>query len=257
MTWPTSQPSQPTLSFSRHPGQVDSQLRHTGAVPTAPARVLIVEDEPAIREATRVALQAEGYVVAAAGDGRDYQAQLDGFRPDVVLLDWMLPGGASGVDLARLTRRHGDAGIIMVTARDEVPDRLRGFEAGADDYVVKPFAMAELAARVKAVLRRRGRVPAAIEVGDLLIDEEAGTASRAGMPLELTATEFRLLAYLAAHRGRTLSKTQILTQVWGYEDYDPNLVEVYVSALRRKTEAYGPRLLHTVRGLGYTLRSPA
>lgn len=222
----------------------------------APARVLVVEDEPAIREATRVALQSEGYVVAADADGHDYRARLEAFRPDVVLLDWMLPG-ASGIELARLTRRSGDAAIIVVTARDEVPDRLRGFEAGADDYVVKPFAMAELLARVKAVLRRRGRVPAVIEVGDLLVDEEAGAATRAGVPLDLTATEFRLLAYLANHRGRTLSKTQILTQVWGYDDYDPNLVEVYVSALRRKTEAHGPRLLHTVRGLGYTLRTSA
>jgi DNA-binding response OmpR family regulator len=216
--------------------------------------VLVVEDEEAIRDAVATGLRSEGYTVDAVPDGRDLSERLRVFRPDLVLLDWMLPG-TPGVELARVVRRHGDVAVVMLTARDEVADRVRGFDAGADDYVVKPFAMAELLARIKAVLRRLGRVPATIEVGDLLVDEDAATATRAGRPLELTATEFRLLAYLAAHRGRTLSKTQILTQVWGYEDYDPNLVEVYVSGLRRKTEALGPRLLHTVRGLGYTLRA--
>jgi two-component system OmpR family response regulator len=136
-----------------------------------------------------------------------------------------------------------------------VPDRLAGFAAGADDYLVKPFAMAELVARVRAVLNRRGRWPGAVEVGDLLVDEPAGTATRAGARLDLTATELRLLGYLVGNRGRTVSKTQILTQVWGYGDYDPNLVEVHVSALRRKLEAHGDRLVHTVRGLGYTVRA--
>ncbi len=217
------------------------------------ARVLVVEDDETIREAVAAALRSDGYTVDAAADGHGFAERLSAFRPDLVVLDWMLPG-ASGVDLARQARRLATAGVVLVTARDEVADRVRGFEAGADDYVVKPFAMVELLARVKAVLRRMGRVPSTIEVGDLLVDEESGTASRGGHELDLTATEFRLLAYLAANRGRTLSKTQILTQVWGYEDYDPNLVEVYVSALRRKTEAHGPRLLHTVRGMGYALR---
>ena len=119
--------------------------------------------------------------------------------------------------------------------------------------MVKPFAMAELIARVTAVLRRRGRIPSVIEVGDLVLDPEAAVARRAGVTLDLTATEFRLLGFLAESRGRTVSKGQILTQVWGYDDYDPNLVEVHLSALRRKMEAHGPRLIHTVRGLGYRL----
>ena len=143
------------------------------------------------------------------------------------------------------------AGEVAVLSADEVDDRLRGFSEGIDDYLVKPFSMAELVARVTAVLRRRGRVPSVIEVGDLLVDQEAASARRGDTVLDLTATEFRLLEFLAVSRGRTLSKGQILTQVWGYDDYDPNLVEVHLSSLRRKMELHGPRLIHTVRGMGY------
>ena len=141
-----------------------------------------------------------------------------------------------------------------MTARDGLDDRLGGFAVGADDYLIKPYMTAELVARVGAVLRRLGRIPSTVQVDDLVLDEAAGVAARAGQQLDLTGTEFRLLAYLVGNRGRTMSKTQILTQVWGYDSYDPNLVEVYVSALRRKVEAHGDRLIHTVRGLGYTLR---
>lgn len=218
---------------------------------------MVVEDEDVIRQGVVTALAGAGYAVRALADGAEFTAALAAFRPDVLVLvlvlDWMLPG-RDGLALAREARRTCDAGIIVLTARDAVGDRLRGFETGADDYLVKPFVMAELLARVRALARRLGREPTAIEVGDLLIDADAGLATRAGRDLELTATELRLLSYLADNRGRALSKTQILTQVWGYEDYDPNLVEVHVSALRRKSEAHGPRLLHTVRGIGYTLR---
>ncbi|MEI4271427.1 response regulator transcription factor [Klenkia sp. LSe6-5] len=217
-------------------------------------RVLVVEDEAAIRDGVVTALADEGCLVEGRADGSGLAADLEGFRPDLVVLDVMLPG-RDGLDLAGDVRRAGDAGIVVLTARDAVPDRLAGFAAGADDYLVKPFAMAELVARVRAVLNRRGRWPAAVEVGDLVVDEPAGTATRAGARLDLTATELRLLAYLVGNRGRTVSKTQILTQVWGYGDYDPNLVEVHVSALRRKLEAHGDRLVHTVRGLGYTVRA--
>ncbi|KQS63595.1 response regulator transcription factor [Modestobacter sp. Leaf380] len=217
-------------------------------------RVLVVEDESAIRDGVVTALSDEGCVVEGRADGSTLGADLTGFRPDLVVLDVMLPG-RDGLALAGDVRRAGDAGIVVLTARDAVPDRLAGFGAGADDYLVKPFAMAELVARVRAVLNRRGRWPGAVEVGDLVVDEPAGSATRAGAALELTATELRLLGYLVGNRGRTVSKTQILTQVWGYEDYDPNLVEVHVSALRRKLEVHGPRLVHTVRGLGYTVRA--
>ncbi len=218
----------------------------------APARILLVEDDDALRTAVAATLRAEGWLVTEAPDGRSIAADLDRAAPDIVLLDWMLPG-PSGILLAARIRARSDAAVVMTTARDELDDRLRGFAEGADDYVVKPFAMAELVARVTAVLRRRGRVPSVIEVGDLVLDPEAATVRRAGTPLDLTATEFRLLRFLAESRGRTVSKGQITTQVWGYDEVAANLVEVHLSALRRKMEAHGPRLVHTVRGLGYRL----
>jgi DNA-binding response OmpR family regulator len=143
---------------------------------------------------------------------------------------------------------------VLLTARDGLTDRVRGLDGGADDYVVKPFELAELVSRVGAVLRRRGRLASAVQLGDLVLDAHAGTAARAGHVLDLTATELRLLLYLAEHRARILSNEQILAAVWGYDAYDPNLVQVYISALRRKLEAHGPRIVHTVRGIGYQLR---
>lgn len=223
---------------------------------SAPARVLVLDDDETIRVSVQTALRAEGFVTEAAPDGSDLPARLERFRPDLVILDWMMPG-PSGIRLLPLVRATGDIPVIMLTARDEVDDRLRGFAEGADDYVVKPFTMAELVARAGVVLRRRGRLPQTIAIGDLLVDPDAATAHRAGASLELTATEFRLLQLFAESRGRTPSKAQILTQVWGYDDYDPNLVEVHLSALRRKMEQHGPRLIHTVRGLGYRLSAAA
>jgi two-component system, OmpR family, response regulator len=216
------------------------------------ARVLVVEDAEAIRTAVLAGLGAAGLAATGRADGRELEQDLAIVRPDLVVLDVMLPG-RDGFALLEIVRRHCDAGVVMLTARDAVDDRLRGLHGGADDYVVKPFALAELVARVTAVLRRLGRTPSAVEVGDLVVDAEAGSVARAGVPIELTATELRLLDYLAAQRGRVVSKGQILSRVWGYTDYDPNLVEVHVSALRRKLGE--PRLLHTVRGLGYVLRA--
>lgn len=219
---------------------------------SAPARVLVLDDDETIRLAVVLALRADGFVAEGAPDGTDLTERLDRFRPDLVVLDWMMPG-PSGIRLLPVVRGASDTAVIMLTARDDVEDRLRGFAEGADDYVVKPFTMAELVARTGAVLRRRGRLPQTVSVGDLVVDADAATAHRAGSLLDLTATEFRLLRLLVESRGRTLSKAQILTQVWGYGDYDVNLVEVHVSALRRKMETHGPRLVHTVRGLGYRL----
>lgn len=185
-------------------------------------------------------------------DGAGLEDVLVGFRPDLMVLDVMMPG-RDGFALLDVVREYGDAGIVLLTARDQLTDRLRGLDGGADDYVVKPFQLAELVSRVGAVLRRRGRLPSALQLGDLVLDVGAGTATRAGHRLELTATELRLLAYLAQQRGRVVSTEQILTAVWGYDAYDPNLVQVYISALRRKLEAHGPRVLHTARGIGYQL----
>ena len=218
-----------------------------------PPRVLVVEDYGAIREMVVEALADAGYVSDGRVDGQGLEDALAAFRPDLVVLDVMLPG-RDGFALIDVVRGYGDAGIVLLTAKDALPDRLRGLDAGADDYVVKPFDVAELVSRVGAVLRRRGRVPSAMQVGDLVLDVEAGVVSRAGAVLDLTATEFKLLSYLVEQRGRTVSKDQILTAVWGYDAYDANLVEVYISALRRKLEAqYGSRMLHTVRGIGYQL----
>jgi DNA-binding response OmpR family regulator len=191
--------------------------------------------------------------VTSNPDGAEFAAQVAAFRPDVAVLDVMLPT-TSGLALAGHLRRHTQAGIVFVTARDGVADRLSGFEVGADDYVVKPFVAAELVARVRAVLRRTGRLRSStVEVADVVIDEDAGEVLRGGCRIAVTATELRLLGYLARQRGRVVSKTQILTQVWGYEAYDPNLVEAYVSTLRRKLEQHGPRVIHTVRGVGYRI----
>jgi len=215
-----------------------------------------VEDADAIRAAVESALGDAGFRVLGRPDGEDLERELSRFRPDLVILDLMLPG-RDGFALLDVVRKLSTAGVIILTARDGVDDRLRGLGQGADDYLVKPFVLAELVARVTAVLRRTGRTRPAIEIGELVLDTESGLALHGGVRVELTATEWKLLNYLAAHRDRVVSKTQILTAVWGYEDYAENLVEVHVSVLRKKLEAHGPRLLHTVRGRGYVLRGGA
>jgi two-component system OmpR family response regulator len=222
----------------------------------AGARILFVEDEPAIRDAVTDALSHEGFRVRAVADGRGVEEIAARFLPDLAILDVMLPGGRDGFALARELRSASDLPILFLTARDAPPARLRGFHVGGDDYVIKPVFIEELLARVRALLRRAGRLrTSVIELGDLLIDQERAVVTRAGEPISLTATELRLLSYLARNRGRVLSKLAILTQVWGYEDYDPNLVEVNVSAVRRKLEEQGPRVIHTVRGHGYVVRA--
>jgi len=215
-------------------------------------RVVVIEDEQPVRDAVLAALRAERFTATGFEDlprPRDVLA----VAPDLAILDVLLPSG-NGFELARLLRQQHELSIIFLTARDAVADRVAGLELGADDYLVKPFALEELMARVRAVLRRRGAIPQVLEVGRLLVDEEHGFATQGGRDLALTSTELRLLAFLMRHRGQALSKDQLLTQVWGYDAYDRNLVEVHVSALRRKLEANevgGGRLIHTVRGIGY------
>ena len=212
-------------------------------------RVVVVEDERPVRDAVLGALRAEQFAATAFAD---YPPPGDvlALAPDLAILDVLLPSG-DGFTLAASLRRERDLAIIFLTARDAVADRVAGLELGADDYLVKPFALEELMARVRAVLRRRGAIAQVLEAERVLVDEEHGLATRGGRELALTATELRLLAFLMRHRGRVLSKDQLLTQVWGYDAYDRNLVEVHVSALRRKLETCGPRLIHTVRGIGY------
>ena len=212
-------------------------------------RVVVIEDEQPIRDAVLAALRTERFTATWFADVPGPGEVLAG-APDLAILDVLLPSG-DGFALARRLRQERDLPIIFLTARDAVADRVAGLELGADDYLVKPFALEELMARVRSVLRRRGAIAQVLEVERVLVDEEHGLAVRAGRELALTSTELRLLAFLMRHRGQALSKDQLLTQVWGYDAYDPNLVEVHVSALRRKLEAHGPRLIHTVRGIGY------
>ena len=217
----------------------------------SPIRVVLVEDEDAVRDGVERALRTEGLAVSSFADCVEVDAILES-APELVVLDVMLPHG-DGFELARRIRARRDLPVIFLTARDGVEDRLAGFELGADDYLVKPFALEELLARVRAVLRRSGRLVAPLKAGGVLVDEGAGLATRDGQALALTPTELRLLAFFVRHRGMVLSKHQLLTQVWGYDAFDPNVVEVHVSALRRKLELHGPRILLTIRGLGYRL----
>jgi DNA-binding response OmpR family regulator len=216
--------------------------------------VVVVEDEGLVSDAIAAALRAEGLSPVVFDDhvGAD---RVLAEAPDLLVVDVILPHG-DGFDLARNVLARRDVPVIFVTARDDVRDRLEGFSVGADDYLPKPFALEELLARVRVVLRRRGRLEGALRVGDLVVDEASGDARRGGAELGLTRTELRLLAFFVRHRGLVLSKPQLLTQVWGYDAYDPNVVEVHVSALRRKLEQAGPRVIHTVHGLGYRLSVP-
>jgi DNA-binding response OmpR family regulator len=221
------------------------------------SRVLVVEDSDAVRLSVGAVLRSQGYLVTECTDGSDLESVLGQHTPDVVVLDVMLPG-RDGFELLDVVRRSGDAAVIMLTARDTTADRVRGLGAGADDYLVKPFAMAELVARVRAVLRRSRPDGGTTEIGELELDEDLVRVSSAGRPVQLTETERRVLAYLVGHREQVVSKTQILTAVWGYDGFADNLVEVNVSTLRRKLEAGGQaRVVHTIRGRGYRLSATA
>jgi DNA-binding response OmpR family regulator len=219
-------------------------------------RVLVVEDEVAIRTMLEVALRGEGYEVRTEADGRTLEEVFDAFRPDLAVLDVRLPVGPDGYGMARTLRQSSNLPLLFLTAADAVEDRLAGFDAGADDYLIKPFSMAEFLARAQALLRRAGRLSSSSwQIGGLVVDDGARAVCRSGVRLELTRTEYDLLSMLARHVGKVLSKTQLLTSVWGFDAYDANLVEVHMSALRRKLEAQGPRVIHTVRGAGYVLRT--
>jgi two-component system, OmpR family, response regulator MprA len=222
-------------------------------------RVLVVDDEPAVREALERALRLAGYEVELAADGEEALVRL-GLHPgatDLVVLDLLMPR-LDGLEVCRRLRRLGNGvPVLMLTARDEVDDRVAGLDAGADDYVVKPFALEELFARVRALLRRTGNgTEEILRFADLELDPRRYEVSRGGEPIHLTRTEFSLLELLLRNPRQVLTRSLIFDRVWGY-DFGPssNSLEVYVGYLRRKTEAGGrSRLIHTVRGVGYALR---
>jgi two-component system OmpR family response regulator len=216
-------------------------------------RILLVEDDASLRSAVSSSLASEGYAVEALPDGSDLDGRIAAFRPDLAILDVRLPVGPDGFALARRLRQDSEAvPILFLSAATTEDHRLAGFDAGGDDYVVKPFSMAELLARVHALLRRSGRLDSAvIEIGELIVDPGARRVAHGEEELELTPTEYELLVALVTNRGTAVSKERLLALVWGFDDYDSNLVEVHVSALRRKLERHGDRLIHTVRGYGY------
>jgi two-component system, OmpR family, response regulator len=229
-------------------------------------QVLVVDDEPNIRELVQVALKFHGCSVTTAGTGKDALRQAETGRPDLIVLDVMLPD-MDGFEVCRRLRAAGnEVPVIFLTARDTSSDTVTGLALGGDDYVTKPFSVESLVARVRAVLRRASRTARAdqregdseiLRAGDVELDEGRWTVHRAGIPVELSPTEFRLLAYLMRHQGRVLTRAQLLENVWGW-DYagESQIVETYVSYLRRKLDPLGPPMIHTQRGVGYSLRPP-
>jgi two-component system response regulator MprA len=219
-------------------------------------RVLVVDDDPKITQLLRRALSLEGYAVQTAGSGVVGLEEARSHEPDLVILDVLMPG-MDGLEVCRRLRAEADVPILLLTAKDEVADRVEGLDSGADDYLVKPFALEELLARVRALLRRHE--PTAREVyryADLTLDTASRTAARGAREIPLSTTEFELLRYFLQHPRRVLSREAILKAVWGAEFERPtNVVEVYIGYLRSKLEAGGERrLLKTVRGAGYVLR---
>jgi len=221
-------------------------------------RVLIVEDEDLIGESLLRGLREEGFVVERAADGRAAWSALQGESWDLVILDWWLPGESGLSLLERFRQRDRRTPVLFLTARDDIDDRVRGLDAGADDYLCKPFSFDELLARIRALLRRRDeRSDSVLSFADVQVDLKTQRVRRAGQPVELTAKEYSLLVYLLRHPNQVLSRTRIYEHVW--EDrYDgvSNTLEVHIKELRHKLEALGPRLIHTERGRGYVFGSP-
>lgn len=220
------------------------------------ARVLVVDDDEGVTSVVERAMRREGYDVAVANDADGAVAKLREWTPDVLVLDVIMPG-TDGLTLCREMRReHPDIGILMVTAKDAAADQITGLDAGADDYLVKPFSLQVLAARVRAVLRRRHPAPEVLAAGDLELDTASRRAKRNGRDIELTATEYRLLAQLMREAGRPIPKHELTQRVWGYDfEGNDNVLEVYIGYLRTKLESQGePRVIHTLRGVGYELR---
>ncbi|WP_067185960.1 response regulator transcription factor [Microtetraspora niveoalba] len=225
------------------------------------ARLLIVEDEPNILELLAASLRFAGFEVTTASNGGEAVAAAQRHRPDLIVLDVMLPD-MDGFDIVRRLRGGGThTPVVFLTARDATEDKIRGLTLGGDDYVTKPFSLEEVIARIRAVLRRTAGDPMAapprLTFADIELDEESHEVWRGGSAIPLSPTEFKLLRYFMANAGRVLSKAQILDHVWDYDFRgDAGIVESYVSVLRRKVDNSHPRLIHTLRGVGYVMRTP-
>ncbi|MET9245389.1 response regulator transcription factor [Nonomuraea sp. NPDC003709] len=227
------------------------------------AKVLVVDDEPNIRELLSEALELNGFAVRTASDGRQALAEVARERPDIIVLDVMMPG-VDGFAVARKLREAGDSPMMLfLTARDTVSDRIAGLTAGGDDYVTKPFSLEEVVLRLRAIMRRTRPVEEQADDGvlryaDLELDEQAHSVRRSGRPIHLSPTEFSLLRYLMINAERVVSKAQILDRVWDFDfEGESRIVESYISYLRRKIDADGPPLIHTLRGVGYRLQGPS
>jgi two-component system OmpR family response regulator len=222
-------------------------------------RVLVVDDEDNISFLVESALQLDGIDTAKAADGHAALAAVRTFNPHAIVLDVNMPG-IDGFEVLRRLRTDGDTTpVVFLTARDGLDDRVKGLTGGADDYVVKPFAIAELVARVRIALRHSGAgvTSAVLAIADLELDQDAHRVTRAGLPVTLSPTEYKLLRYLLLNAGRVLSRAQILDHVWAYDfNGEAGIVESYISYLRRKVDDVEPSLIHTKRGVGYVLRLP-
>ena len=222
-----------------------------------PARVLVVDDEEIIVEMLTMGLNYEGFEVSVARTGFEALEQARSARPDIVVLDVMLPG-IDGVEVCRRLRAAGDVGILMLTARGEVEDRVTGLDSGADDYLVKPFTFRELLARVGAILRRKGvNLQQALRAGDLVLDRQTRRVTRGGRPVELTPREFDMLELFLSHPRQVFSREVILNRVWGYDYFgDTNVIDVHIRHLREKLDDENRDLIRSVRGVGYSLEPP-
>ena len=223
-------------------------------------RLLVVDDEPSIVDAVATALRYEGFEVFEARNGYDALSSAKSLRPDLIVLDIMLPD-LDGLEVTSRLRRDGlTTPVLFLTARDSTEDKVTGLASGGDDYVTKPFSLAGVVARVRAILRRTAGAPVAESVlrfADVVLDEETHEVWRAGVPVHLTATEFNLLRYFMLNPRRVLSKAQILDHVWHYDfGGEDNIVETFVSYLRKKLDRHGPPLIRTIRLVGYSLRQP-
>jgi two-component system, OmpR family, response regulator len=223
-------------------------------------RVFVVDDEPNIVDVITMALRFQGFEVESAGTGTAALSAVTTFRPDLIVLDVMLPD-MEGFDVAqRLGAQRSRVPVIFLTARDATDDKIRGLTLGGDDYMTKPFSLEELVARIRTVLRRAGLAEpesSRLTFEDVELDEDAREVTRSGAPVDLTATEYRLLRYLLLNPRRVLTRAQLLEHVWDYDfGGDARVLETYVSYLRKKLDAHGPPLIQTVRGVGYALRPP-